>query len=270
MRETIKIAILNQKGGSGKTPVTINLAGALAELDAGYRVLAVDLDGQGDLTTGVGFDDQVYDAAGDSIYTLITKWEGKLSTIIQPAPYDKFDVLPGHIHMYLADKALAAERNREMRLARVFEELEGQYDFVLVDCPPNLGTVTDNALLACLRVLVPCRMNTKNERAVGILLDQVETLEAEFRVNIQRVGIVPVAYRPDRDQTTILKALSDGASFVAPVIRRRETVVDEAWETGRSLFSYQPTISYRRQAQKDAQADYLALARFVIERTSDE
>ena len=77
------------------------------------------------------------------------------------------------------------------------EPVVSDYDYILVDCPPNLGTVTDNALLACRHVLVPARMNKKNTRVITILLDQIETLEDAFRVPIDVIGVAPVAYVPD-------------------------------------------------------------------------
>ena len=134
-------------------------------------MLVLDIDGQGDLTTGVGFDDEVFADSDASIYSLLTQSQGDLRCVVRPAPNDRFDVVPGNIQMYLADKALFTVHNRERRLERIFETISGVYDFILVDCPPNLGTVTDNALLACRHVLVPARMNKKNTRAITILLD---------------------------------------------------------------------------------------------------
>ena len=264
---TTAVAILNQKGGSGKTPVTINLAGALSAL--GKSVLVFDLDGQGDLTTGIGFDDAVFADSGSNIYTLLTGSGGDIRTVIQTAPNDRIDVVPGNIQMYLADKALFTVHNRERRLERILHGLGAGYDFVLLDCPPNLGTVTDNALLASLNVLVPARMNMKNTRAITILLDQIETLEDAFGVEISVVGIVPVAYVPDADQKAVLEDLRQNMpGRLAPILRKRETLIEDAWQTGRSIFSYKPSNNYRAKAQRESQADYLRLAEFVMARSS--
>lgn len=265
---TTAIAILNQKGGSGKTPITINLAGALAAL--GRKVLVIDLDGQGDLTTGVGFDDEIFADSSDSIYTLLTQAKGDLGNLIRRAPNDPFDVVPGNIQMYLADKALFTVHNRERRLERILEPIAGAYDYILVDCPPNLGTVTDNALLACQHVLVPSRMNKKNTRAITILLDQIETLEDAFRVVIGVIGVVPVAYVPDADQKrTIDELRGNMPNYLAPVIRKRETLIEDAWQSGCSIFSYRPTNTYRAKAQRESREDYVRLAEFVMARSSE-
>ena len=265
---TTAVAILNQKGGSGKTPVTINLAGALTAI--GKSVLVFDLDGQGDLTTGVGFDDEVFADSGSNIYTLLTDSLNDVRAVIRPAPNDRFDVVPGNIQMYLADKALFTVHNRERRLERVLEAIGDSYDYILIDCPPNLGTVTDNALLACRHVLVPARMNKKNTRAITILLDQIETLEDAFRVGIEVLGIVPVGYVPDRDQKQILEELRKNMpNFLTPVIRKRETLIEDAWQSGCSIFSYQPSNSYRAKAQRESQQDYMRLAEFVMARSNE-
>ena len=132
--------------------------------------------------------------------------------------------------MYLADKALFTVHNRERRLEQIFQTIYGVYDFILIDCPPNLGTVTNNALLACRHVLVPARMNKRNTRAITILLDQIETLGEAFRVSIDVLGVAPVAYVPDADQKRILEELHNNMpDYLAPVIRKRETLIEDAW-----------------------------------------
>ena len=265
---SIAIAIFNQKGGAGKTPVTINLAGALSAL--GKRVLLCDLDGQVALTTSVGFESAVYEDSGDSIYTLMTELEGGVNSVIRPAPNDRFDVLPGNIQMYLAEKALSTARNRERRLERIFEEIENDYDYILVDCPPSLGTVTDNALLACRRILIPARMHQTYTYTITTLLAQIGTLEKAFRIEIDIVGVVPVAYVPNADQKAFMASLRDSIpQYLTPVLRRRETMIDDARQSGTSIFSYRPTSSYRAKAQRESQEDYTRLAKFVMERVRE-
>ncbi len=242
------------------------LAGALAKL--GLKVLVFDLDGQGDLTTGVGFDDEFFADNGASVYTLLTHGECELRQLICGASNDAFDVVPGNIQMYLADKALFTVHNRERRFERLLEPIVSDYDYILVDCPPNLGTVTDNALLAFRRVLAPARMNKKNTRAITILLDQIETLEDAFRVPIDVIGVVPVGYVPDADQKQMMQELRDNMpDFLTPAIRKRETLIEDAWQSGCSIFSYRPSNTYRAKAQRESQHDYIALEEFVMARS---
>ena len=119
---SVGLAILNQRGGTGKTPVTIHLAGALAAL--GKRVLVLDLDGQANLTSGIGFKRDVYGADSDSILGLLLDLKADPSVLIRRAPHDDFDVIPGNMQMYLAEQSLIGQRNRERRLARVFQRIQ--------------------------------------------------------------------------------------------------------------------------------------------------
>ena len=240
------------------------------QFTVGKRVLVCDLDGQVALTTSVGFDSAVYEDSGDSIYSLITNLEGDVTDVIQRAPNDQFDVLPGNIQMYLAEKALATARNRERRQELIFEGIEDSYDYILVDCPPSLGTVTDNALLACRRILIPARMHQTYTYTITTLLAQIGTLENAFRLDIDIVGVVPVAYVPNADQKEFIAGLNESVpQYLTPVLRRRETFIDDARQSGCSIFSYRPTSSYRAKAQRESQEDYLRLAKSVMKRVKE-
>ena len=167
-------------------------------------------------------------------------------------------------------KALATARNRERRLERIFEEIENDYDYILVDCPPSLGTVTDNALLACRRILIPARMHQTYTYTITTLLAQIGTLEKAFRIEIDIVGVVPVAYVPNADQKEFMASLRDSIpQYLTPVLRRRETVIDDARQSGCSIFSYRPNNSYRAKAQRESKEDYTRLAKFVMERVRE-
>ena len=266
---TIALAILNQKGGTGKTPVTIHLAGALAV--RGKRVLVLDLDGQADLSSGIGFKRDVYGADGDSILSLLLDLKADPNPLIRPAPNDDFDVIPGNMQMYLAEQSLTGQRNRERRLARVFKRIETAYDYILVDCPPALNVVTDNALLACRRVLIPARMHRSYRGSINNLIGQINTLREVFEVDIDIVGVVPVGFEQQTDQQAFINALKENApQLLAPVLRKRQTLIEDARDAGHSIFSYVPGGSYRKKAQRESLEDYLALADFVIRRTAEE
>ncbi len=111
--------------------------------------------------------------------------------------------------MYLAEKALATARNRERRLERVFEEIEKDYDYILVDCHLVLATVTDNALLACRRILIPARMHQTYTYTITSLLAQIRTLESAFRIGIDIGGGAPVAFAPKANQKEFMAGLQE-------------------------------------------------------------
>ena len=262
------IAIFSQKGGVGKTSVTIHLAGALAFL--GKRVLVLDLDGQADLTSHIGFTQDVYADDGYSIFNLLMDLKGNPNPLIRRAPHDNFDAIPGNASMYLAADMLSGQRNRERRLERVLSRIEREYDYILVDCPPGLDVVSDNAILACRRVLIPTEMHDTYRRTLRRLFEQVETLENTFDVQIAILGVVPVAYEPSSDQKAFLEALRGTIpKYMAPELRKRKTLIDDARRSGSSIFNYTPGNAYRKKAQRESQEDYLSLAKFVIQRTGE-
>ena len=147
------IAIVNQKGGCGKTTTTVNLGGAL-EAD-GNRVLVVDLDPQAHATLALGVNPDELDA---NLYEVLAEpgGESDLADVLIHAS-DKLDLAPSSIVMSALEQKLAAERDdaRTERLAAALEILGPVYDFVLIDCPPNVGLLTFNALRAAREVIIP-------------------------------------------------------------------------------------------------------------------
>ena len=132
------VAVCNQKGGVGKTTLTINLGAALA--DRGLKVLLIDLDPQGHLTEGVGMQEQ-YLQDGPSLYdTLVdTKKKVHLADLIRPHVQEAYAVVPAGYQLMLVEQALYMARNREHKLRALLGELDGQFDWVLIDCPPGAG-----------------------------------------------------------------------------------------------------------------------------------
>jgi chromosome partitioning protein len=143
------IACANQKGGVGKTTTVVNVGSYLALF--GERVLIVDLDPQGNATSGLGLDRNsiersIYDAVVDG---------ASIRELTVPGPVEGLDVVPSAIALAGAEVELAPIEGRERRLARLLEEIDADYDYILIDCPPSLGLLTVNALTAADSVLIP-------------------------------------------------------------------------------------------------------------------
>jgi chromosome partitioning protein len=246
------LAVVNQKGGVGKTTVAINLAAGLAEL--GERVLLVDLDPQGDATTGLGFEER-YEAEVPSLLAALT---GRLPAgtavrdLVVTAP--PLDLLPSNLDLALAERLLLTEHGREHLLARrVLAGFSGRYDWCLVDCPPSLGVLTDNAIVAAGEVLVVIKPEGKSLRALGLLLDQIASLRQGLDVSAEIVGVVIAAH----DDTRVAKRVDDDlAALPVPVLGRirKRVAVDEAWERHQTVLEYEPdgytAVAFRELASR--------------------
>ena len=142
------LAVANQKGGVGKTTTTVNLGACLAEL--GYRTLLIDLDPQGNASTGLGIQVQTLTT---SMYDVIMH-ETSLNDCVMTTEVPNLLIAPASLDLAGAEIELVPAFSREMRLRRAIEAVVNDYDFVLIDCPPSLGLLTVNALAAAQEVLV--------------------------------------------------------------------------------------------------------------------
>lgn len=245
------IAVANQKGGVGKTTLAINLGAALAE--GGLATLLVDLDPQGHLTEGLGLDEATEPD------TLAAALGGA------PIPPDRLvvrhsarlDVIPSSVDLFLAERALLNLHGREYRLERVLAPLLHRYDYVLIDCPPTLGLLTDNALVAARRALIPIQPEDTSLRALELFMDQINSLAEGLRVRVDILGLV--ANQVDdtlvsrRTLETVTKALP------VPVLARirRRTRLREAWASGQPVTttdSQSDVASVFRQLSSDLEA----------------
>ncbi len=235
----LRIAVVNQKGGVGKTATTINLGAALAEL--GRRVLLIDLDPQGHLSDALGLAQSTPPATLAS--ALLGQWSGELQELLTTYR-ENIDVIATNEDMFLLEPQMygAQVRNREYRLSRLLDALEPAYDVCLIDCPPSLAALTDNALVATRKpgpadsheggaILIPVQSEDSSIKAIRLLFDQVRTIEQEMRVSLDVLGLVVNLYdgRRGRIATSTLQAFKtmDGIEVLAVIGDRAH--VKEAW-----------------------------------------
>ena len=225
---TTTIAVANQKGGVGKTTLTINLGAALAE--AGRRVCLVDLDPQGHLTEGLGLDEAK--EPGTLATAMADPKQATDALAVNHSP--GLDVIPASVDLFLAERQLLAMHGREYRLERVLAQLTG-YDYILIDCPPTLGLLSDNALVAARRALIPIQPEDTSLRALELFMDQVNSLREGLGVDVVVLGLVV----NEEDDTLVARRTLEivERSVPLPILARirRRTKLREAWAAGQPI-----------------------------------
>ncbi len=231
---THRLAFANQKGGVAKTTSVLAIGVALVE--RGRRVLAVDLDPQGALTFACGFDPDDMDETVNDV-------------LVRRLPVEKVivsaevDLVPSNIDLAGAEAVLLTKTGREFALQRALADLEGRYDYVLVDCPPSLGILTINGLTACGHVVVPLQCEALSHRGVGQLLETVGDIRHFTNPALEVLGVIPTLYDGrSRHARTVLADVGGryGVNVFEPPVPRSIRFA-EAAQAGRSILAYAPS-----------------------------
>jgi len=248
------LAVVNQKGGVGKSTTAVNLAASLGQL--GRKVLLVDLDPQGNATSGFGLNKNQRELC---IYNALLG-DIDIATIVEPVEIEHVFVIPATIQLAGAEIELVSAFSRESRLKSLLEPLLGDFEFVIVDCPPSLGLLTVNALTAADGLLIPIQCEYYALEGLSKLLDSVRLVKTHLNPDLEVFGVVMTMY----DSRTRLanQVVDEVRDFfdekVFDTLIPRTVRLSEAPSYGQPVTLYDP-------AGKGAEA-YRRLAKEVMDR----
>ncbi|MBI3829592.1 MAG: AAA family ATPase [Planctomycetes bacterium] len=250
------IAIMNQKGGVGKTTTTLNLGAAIAQM--GKRVLLVDLDPQANLTRGMNL--RAADLS-QSIYEYLTNPSCDPKPIVQRTAFENLDVVPSHIDLSGAELEMVTMIGRETRLKRAIDIVRGEYDYILIDCLPSLSLLTLNAMVACAEVIVPLQAHPFALEGLGKLFEIAGMIREALNPELQVTGVVVTLYdsRTNVSRETMDQLRKDErlAPHIFETLVRTNIKIAESQKDGIPVIHYDP--------KSPGSQAYIALAEEVLE-----
>lgn len=252
--QTVIMAIINQKGGVGKSTTAINLSAALGEM--GKQVLLVDLDPQGNSSSGLGIEKS---AVKNCVYDVLLN-DVPIEEVIIPDICPGLDVVPATINLAGAEVELVSEMARENRLKDAVGSMRGRYDYIFIDCPPSLGLLTVNALVAADKLLIPIQCEFYALEGVTKLLESMKRVKNRLNPTLDIFGVLLTMYD---NRTTLSKQVVDEVrgffgKLVFNTLIPRTVKLSEAPSFGQPITQYDP--------KGKGSISYIELAKEVINR----
>lgn len=251
------IAIANQKGGVGKTTTAINLAASLAVLEK--KILVIDADPQANATSGVGVDVRTVEG---SIYEVLIDGEDPNSTILK-TEIDNLDIIPSHIDLVGAEIEILNMPEREKMIKKIINSINGDYEYILIDCSPSLGLITVNALTAANSVMIPVQCEYFALEGLGKLLNTIKIIQGKLNPDLEIEGFVLTMYdsRLRLSNQVVDEVKKHFQQMVFDTIIQRNIKLSESPSFGK------PVVLY--DAESKGAINYLNLARELIAKNEE-
>ena len=247
-----KIAIVNQKGGVGKSTTAVNLGACMAE--KGKSVLLIDIDPQGNATSGVGIDKSNLE---HSVYDVLIGGVA-IRSVIRETNIEQLSILPANIDLAGAEIELVSMISRESCLTRIVEEIVNDFDYIFYDCPPSLGLLTVNALTAANSIIVPIQCEYYALEGLGQLVKTIDLVQNNLNPDLKIEGVLLTMYdaRTNLSQQVIEEVKKYFQEKVYNTIIPRNVRLSEAPSFGKPIILYDPNskgaIAYRDLAKEVA------------------
>lgn len=241
------IAIMNQKGGVGKTTTAVNFASGLVR--SGKKVMLIDADSQGNATASLGLVlNQKNDIACDLFAVLTGQCQTQEALLVRlmkaKQKNSQIDVLPATINLSGFDQVVRALPNKQLMLKQLTQEFDGQYDYVVIDCPPSLGLMAVNALVAADELIIPVQPEFFALQGLSQLLDTVTLLQQTLNPALKIGGVVCTRFNRRKIHNEVLSCLQDRFATTLFATKIHENIaIAEAPSFGQTIFEYQEKSS---------------------------